>query len=66
MKLFLNDVASYVFIDSRFVNNIPYKNLQTILLSDGTSTYNNFNKHFDNSSTYIEEYNFMKKKINKI
>ena len=62
IKLFLNDVASYVFIDSRFVNNIPYKNLQTILLSDGTSTYNNFNKHFDNSSTYIEEYNFMKKK----
>ncbi len=61
MKLFLNDVASYVFIDSRYVNNIPYKNIQTILLSDGIATYNNFNKHFDNNITYIEEYNFMKK-----
>ena len=62
IHLFLNDYHLYVFALYIFANNIPEKNYDLTLLSDGTASYMSFNKYFDNNETYIENYRNMRKK----
>ena len=59
IHLFLNDFHFQVFSLYIFSNNIPEKNYDLTLMSDGSASYFYFNKYFDNNETYLANYEKM-------
>lgn len=64
-NLFYNDYYAYGWLQATVANGIPSDNYKVVLLSDGTASFNYFNKHFDNEN-YAEEYTSMLKNYNEL
>ena len=61
-NLFINDYHNYIIPICLYANNIPSDNYKIYMLSDGAASYTCFNDYFDNKTTYVENYNKLKKK----
>ena len=63
---YYNDYFAYGWLDATIANGIPASNYHVTLLSDGTASFEYFNKHFNNPETYTDEYNKMKADYDKV
>lgn len=49
-NLFYNDYYAYGWLQATIANDIPSENYNVTLISDGTASFEYFNKHFDNEN----------------
>lgn len=58
-NFYYNDYYAFGWLQATVANGIPADNYKVTLLSDGTASFNYFNKHFNNAD-YQTEYEAMK------
>ena len=64
-NFYYNDYFAYGWMDATYGNNLPKENYNVVLLSDGTESFNCFNRHFDNENAEAN-YAEMKAKYNQL
>ena len=57
--LYYNDYFAYGWVQATIANGIPTNNYDVVLLSDGTTSFSYFNKHFDNAETAEKQFSKM-------
>ncbi len=58
-NFYYNDYYAYGWMQATIANGIPAENYKVTLLSDGTASFNYFNKHLNNAN-YASNYEVMK------
>lgn len=51
---YYNDYYAYGWVQATYANGIPTDNYDVVMLSDGTASFNYFNKHFNNENADAE------------